>query len=83
METCKEAAPACRICSITDGSRGVLLHAIGAHFSLQRFLPLVMLGVIFGSLLARTRSLAPCVLLHALWNAYIFWQLTCRGLAGA
>lgn len=51
----------------------------GAHFSLQRFLPLVLLGVIFGTLLVRTRNLLPCVLLHSLWNAYIFWQLTCRG----
>ena len=55
----------------------------GAHFSLQRFLPLVLLGVIFGTLLVRTRNLAPCVLLHSLWNAYIFWQLTCRGAMGA
>ena len=51
----------------------------GAHFSLQRFLPLVLLGIIFGTLLVRTRNLLPCVLLHSLWNAYIFWQLTCRG----
>ncbi|KAK9915094.1 hypothetical protein WJX75_004689 [Coccomyxa subellipsoidea] len=64
----------------------VLVSALGfaaAHFSLQRFLPLVMLGIIFGSLFVRTRNLAPCVLLHSLWNAYIFWQLTCRGVAGA
>ncbi len=51
----------------------------GAHFSMQRFLPLVLLGTIFGTLLVRTRNLLPCVLLHSLWNAYIFWQLTCRG----
>ncbi len=30
----------------------------GAHFSLQRFLPLVLLGMIFGTLLVRTRNLA-------------------------
>lgn len=56
----------------------------GAHFSLQRFLPLVLLGIIFGTLLVRTRNLVPCVLLHSLWNAYIFWQLTsCKCLTGA
>lgn len=53
----------------------------GAHFSMQRFLPLVLLGIIFGTVLVRTRNLLPCVLLHSLWNAYIFWQLTCRGTA--
>ena len=51
----------------------------GAHFSMQRFLPIMLLGMILGTLYARTRNLLPCVLLHSLWNAYIFWQLTCRG----
>ncbi|CAK0780456.1 hypothetical protein CVIRNUC_005059 [Coccomyxa viridis] len=51
----------------------------GAHFSMQRFLPIMLLGMILGTLYVRTRNLLPCVLLHSLWNAYIFWQLTCRG----
>ena len=52
------------------------------HFSLQHFLPLCLLGAVLGTLLVRTRSLAACVALHALWNGWVFWQLACRA-AGA
>lgn len=49
-----------------------------AHFSLQRFLPLMLLGIILGTLFVRTRNLLSCIAFHSLWNAYIFYQLTCR-----
>lgn len=50
-----------------------------AHFSLQRFLPLVFLGIIMGTLYARSNNLLSCITLHSLWNLYIFYQLAVRG----
>jgi membrane protease YdiL (CAAX protease family) len=52
-----------------------------AHFSLQRFLPLMLLGIILGTLFVCTRNLMSCITFHSLWNAYIFYQLTCRATA--
>jgi len=53
-----------------------------AHFSLQRFAPLLLLGIIFGTLFVRSRNLVSSVALHSLWNLYIFAQL-CWRTAGA
>ena len=50
-----------------------------AHFSAPRFLPLLLLGLLFGSLYARTRSLGAAVLAHSLWNVYIFCHLLRAG----
>ena len=52
-----------------------------AHFSPARFVPLLLLGVVFGALYARTRSLGAAVAAHSLWNCYIFVQLV-MGRAG-
>ena len=46
-----------------------------AHFSPPRFVPLLLLGLLFGGVYARTRSLGAAVAAHSLWNCYIFAQL--------
>ncbi|XP_057521418.1 uncharacterized protein LOC130801567 [Amaranthus tricolor] len=46
-----------------------------AHFNVQRMLPLIFLGVVMGALFARTRNLVPSMLLHSLWNAFVFLDL--------
>ena len=43
-----------------------------AHFAPQRAAPLLLLGLLFGWLFVRTRSLGAAVLAHSLWNVYIF-----------
>ena len=50
-----------------------------AHFSLQRFIPLSLLGLILGTVYLYSRSLAAPIMLHSLWNLYIFWNLLKRG----
>ncbi|GAB2302094.1 hypothetical protein Dimus_036115 [Dionaea muscipula] len=46
-----------------------------AHFNVQRMFPLVFLGVVLGVLYARSRNLVPSMLLHSLWNAFVFLDL--------
>uniref|UniRef100_A0A1D1XXE8 Putative membrane peptidase ydiL n=2 Tax=Anthurium amnicola TaxID=1678845 RepID=A0A1D1XXE8_9ARAE len=46
-----------------------------AHFNVQRLLPLVFLGVVMGAVFARTRNLLPSMLLHSLWNGFVFLDL--------
>lgn len=46
-----------------------------AHFSVQRMLPLVFLGVVLGIVYSRSRNLVPSMLLHSLWNAFVFLDL--------
>ncbi|KAH9613369.1 hypothetical protein KSS87_003461 [Heliosperma pusillum] len=46
-----------------------------AHFNVQRMLPLILLGVVMGTLFARSRNLLPSMLLHSLWNAFVFLDL--------
>ncbi|KAL9242907.1 hypothetical protein vseg_016864 [Gypsophila vaccaria] len=46
-----------------------------AHFNVQRMLPLILLGVVMGTLFARSRNLVPSMLLHSLWNAFVFLDL--------
>ncbi|AGY59805.1 CPBP family intramembrane glutamic endopeptidase [Gloeobacter kilaueensis] len=50
-----------------------------AHFSAVEFFPLFALGVVLGTLYHHTRSLAPCILLHALWNSSTFLVLLLLG----
>lgn len=54
-----------------------------AHFAPHRVAPLLLLGLLFGWLYSRTRSLGAAVLAHSLWNVYIFAGLLLgRGAAG-
>ena len=46
-----------------------------AHFNVQRMLPLVFLGVVMGVIFTRSRNLVPSMLLHSLWNAFVFLDL--------
>lgn len=43
-----------------------------AHWSAVEFLPLTALGIILVTVYHYTRTLAPCILLHALWNGGTF-----------
>jgi membrane protease YdiL (CAAX protease family) len=51
-----------------------------AHFSVQRFIPLVALGFVMGTVYVRSKNLLSSILLHSLWNLYIFYQLAARGV---
>ncbi|KAI4348012.1 hypothetical protein L6164_008775 [Bauhinia variegata] len=46
-----------------------------AHFNMQRMLPLLCLGMLMGAVFVRSRSLLPSMLLHSLWNAFVFLDL--------
>ncbi|XP_004496505.1 uncharacterized protein [Cicer arietinum] len=46
-----------------------------AHFNIQRMLPLVFLGMVMGAVFVRSRNLLPSMLLHSLWNAFVFMDL--------
>lgn len=46
-----------------------------AHFNLQRMLPLVFLGMVMGAVFARSRNLLASMVLHSLWNAFVFLDL--------
>ncbi|PON43873.1 CAAX amino terminal protease [Parasponia andersonii] len=46
-----------------------------AHFNVQKMLPLIFLGVVMGSVFARSRNLLPSMLLHSLWNSFVFLDL--------
>lgn len=46
-----------------------------AHFNVQRMLPLIFLGVVMGVIFARSRNLLPSMLLHSLWNGFVFLDL--------
>lgn len=46
-----------------------------AHFNAQRLLPLVFLGVVMGAVFARSRNLLASMLLHSLWNGFVFLDL--------
>ncbi|KAJ0922569.1 putative CAAX prenyl protease 2 [Helianthus annuus] len=58
-------------CSILVSSIAFAL----AHFNMQRMLPLVFLGMVMGTVFARSRNLLPSMLLHSLWNAFVFIDL--------
>eukprot|EP00899_Mesostigma_viride_P011858 jgi/Mesvir1/20673/Mv14886-RA.1 len=46
-----------------------------AHFSMQRLLPLSFLGVVMGVIFVRSRNLLSSILLHSLWNGFVFLEL--------
>lgn len=46
-----------------------------AHFSVQRMLPLFFLGVVMGVVFVRSRNLVASIVLHSLWNGFVFIQL--------
>ncbi|OWM79608.1 hypothetical protein CDL15_Pgr023020 [Punica granatum] len=46
-----------------------------AHFNMQRMLPLIFLGVVMGTVFTRSRNLLASMLLHSLWNAFVFLDL--------
>lgn len=46
-----------------------------AHFNIQRMLPLVFLGMVMGAVFVRSKNLLPSMLLHSLWNAFVFLDL--------
>ncbi|XVE57978.1 hypothetical protein DITRI_Ditri04bG0132700 [Diplodiscus trichospermus] len=46
-----------------------------AHFNIQRMLPLIFLGMVLGVVFARSRNLLPSMLLHSLWNGFVFLDL--------
>ncbi|XP_051137738.1 uncharacterized protein LOC127255971 isoform X2 [Andrographis paniculata] len=58
-------------CSILVSSFAFAL----AHFNVQRMLPLIFLGVVMGGSYARSRNLLPSMLLHSLWNGFVFLDL--------
>ncbi|KAK2654025.1 hypothetical protein Ddye_013881 [Dipteronia dyeriana] len=58
-------------CSILVSSVAFAL----AHFNMQRMLPLLFLGVVMGAVFARSRNLLASILLHSLWNAFVFLDL--------
>ncbi|KAI3749069.1 hypothetical protein L6452_12627 [Arctium lappa] len=58
-------------CSILVSSLAFAL----AHFNMQRMLPLVFLGIVMGAVFSRSRNLLPSMLLHSLWNAFVFIDL--------
>ncbi|MEB3266477.1 MAG: type II CAAX endopeptidase family protein [Cyanobacteriota bacterium] len=64
------------------GGRAVLISAAVfamAHLSVGEFIPLLVLGLGLGWLRWRSGRLAPCVLLHALWNGFTFANLIALG----
>ncbi|PIM98509.1 hypothetical protein CDL12_29013 [Handroanthus impetiginosus] len=58
-------------CSILVSSVAFAL----AHFNVQRMLPLIFLGIVMGVTYARSRNLLPSMLLHSLWNGFVFLDL--------
>lgn len=45
------------------------------HFNVQRLLPLICLGMVMGIVFARSRNLLASMLLHSLWNGFVFLDL--------
>ncbi|CAK9237156.1 unnamed protein product [Sphagnum troendelagicum] len=46
-----------------------------AHFSIQRMLPLTFLGLVMGIVFVRSQNLLASILLHSLWNGFVFLDL--------
>lgn len=56
----------------------ILVSSVGfalAHFNVQRILPLLFLGVIMGVVFCRSGNLIASMLLHSLWNGFVFLDL--------
>ena len=45
------------------------------HFTQEGFVPLLLLGSVFGAAYLKTRNLVPAVLLHSLWNVALLTQI--------
>ncbi|KAK3001809.1 hypothetical protein RJ639_021851 [Escallonia herrerae] len=58
-------------CSILVSSVAFALE----HINVQQALPLMFLGMLMGVIYARSRNLLPSMLLHSLWNAFVFLDL--------
>ncbi|QEY31380.1 CPBP family intramembrane metalloprotease [Synechococcus sp. RSCCF101] len=61
------------------GLVGSALVFAAAHLSLGELLPLLVLGFALGWLRLSSGRLAPCVLMHALWNGFTFANLIVLG----
>lgn len=46
-----------------------------AHFNVQRMLPLTFLGLVMGIMFVRSQNLLSSMLLHSLWNGFVFMGL--------
>lgn len=46
-----------------------------AHFNVQTILPLIFLGVVMGVAFTRSKNLLSPMLLHSLWNGFVFLDL--------
>lgn len=46
-----------------------------AHLNIQRMLPLMLLGMVMGVIFTRSRNLLPSMLVHSLWNGFVFLDL--------
>jgi membrane protease YdiL (CAAX protease family) len=49
------------------------------HFTREGFLPLMLLGLVFGGVYVQTRNLLPSMLLHSLWNVLLLLQIAAAG----
>ena len=49
------------------------------HFTREGFLPLLVLGCVFGVVYVRSRNLLPSVLLHSAWNVMLLAQIMLMG----
>lgn len=49
------------------------------HFTKEGFLPLLLLGCIFGAAYVKTLNLVPAILLHSLWNVCLLAQIMITG----
>lgn len=58
-------------CSILVSSVAFAL----VHLNVYRMLPLIFLGVVMGVIYTRSRNLLPSILLHSLWNCFVFLDL--------
>lgn len=51
------------------------------HFTAEGFLPLLLLGCLFGAAYVHSgRNMLPPVLLHSAWNVMLLWQLALSGV---
>ena len=46
-----------------------------AHGSIYRFVPTALLGMVLTSIVLRSRSLLPAILLHAAYNTVLLWEV--------
>lgn len=52
------------------------------HFSCQRFLVLLLLGLVFGALYAESHNLLAAITAHSLWNMWVFLQFLLEAQPG-